>query len=75
MLLVKPLDGEAVPKRDNRIVEGDAVLPDILGLLGEVPAVLDHAPHTIDRPSLASYHGHRRSAGVTPLIAALSLMP
>lgn len=55
MLLVEPLDGKAVPERDDRIVEGDAVMPDILGLLGGVPAVLDHAQETTDRPSPASY--------------------
>ena len=55
MLLVELPDGKAVPERDNRIVEVDAVLPDVLGLLGGVPAVLDHAPDTTDRPSPASY--------------------
>ena len=75
MVLVEPLDGEVVPERDERIAEGDAVVPDILGLLGGVPAELDHAPDTTDRPSPAGYHGHRRSTSVKPRITALSFAP
>ena len=75
MVLVEPLDGEGVPERDERIAEGDAVVPDILGLLGGVPAELDHAPDTTDRPSPAGYHGHRRSTSVKPRITALSFAP
>lgn len=63
MLLVEPPDGKWVPERDDRIVEVDAVLPDILGLLGGVPAILDHAPDPTDRPSPASYHEIRCSTG------------
>ena len=57
MGLVKPLDLARVPERHNCFVEADAVLPDILGLLGSVTAVLDHAPDTTDGRLPATYFG------------------
>ena len=55
VVLIEPLHGEGVSECDHRLVEVEAVLSDILGLLHSVPVVLDHTPDTTDRPSPASY--------------------
>ena len=43
--------------------ERHAILPFVLDGLVGVPIETDHTPDTTDRPSPASYHGHRPSTG------------
>ena len=65
-------DGHLAPVVENAggFLEPDVALAKIGERLRRIP--VEHAPETTDRPSSASYHDHRCSIDVPPLIAALS---
>lgn len=75
MEIIWNLDAPVIEMDALGLIEINASLANIGLVLVRIPRVLEHGPDTTHRLSSASYHGHRRSAGVTTLIAALSFMP
>jgi len=55
MEIIRDLDAPVIKMDAAGLMEVDASLPNILGVLVRVPTVLDHAPDTTGRPSPATY--------------------
>jgi len=55
MEIIRDLDAPVIKMDAAGLMEVDASLPNILGVLVRVPTVLDHAPDPTDRRSPATY--------------------